>query len=209
MPNTKLGDLKVKKWEKFSREEIEQFVKESKSNREVARKIGYGQDGGGTMKTLKDMYKELDIDTSHFSGQGWNKDNYDFESFSKGTPKKNGKTTLIPLIALRGRKCEKCGLSEWLGNPINLEVHHEDGDRLNNSLDNLKLLCPNCHSYTPNFCKSPKRVIVSDEDLVAALMGSKSVTQALRSVGFKASSGNYARAYELVYKNQIEHLMKN
>ena len=209
MPNTKLGDLKVKKWEKFSREEIEQFVKDSKSNREVARKLGYGQDGGGTMKTLKDMYEELSIDTSHFTGQGWNKDNYTFESFSKGTPKKNGKNTLAPLISLRGRKCEECGLTEWLGNPINLEIHHEDGDRLNNSLDNLRLLCPNCHSYTPNFCQPSKKIVVSDEDLIDAFMNSKSVSQALRSIGLKATSGNYSRAYNLIYKHQIAHLMKN
>ena len=204
----KLGDSQVKKWEKFSREEIEQFVKDSKSNREVARKIGYGQDGGGTMKTLKDMYKELNIDTSHFTGQGWSKDDYDFESFSKGTPKKNGKTTLAPLISLRGRKCEGCGLTEWLGNPINLEVHHEDGDRLNNSMDNLKLLCPNCHSYTPNFRKSSGRVVVSDEDFVLALINSEKISQALRSLGLRVTSGNYARAYELIYKNDIQHLMK-
>lgn len=203
-----LGDLKVKKWERFSREEIEQFVKDSKSNREVAKKIGYDQDSGSAMKSLKNMYKVLDIDTSHFTGQGWNKDNYNFDSFTKGTPKKNGKTTLNPLIALRGRKCESCGLEEWLGSPINLEVHHVDGDRLNNALDNLQLLCPNCHSYTQNFRQSSGHIVVSDEDLVSALMDSKSVHQALMSVGLKAASGNYSRAYNLVYKYQIRHLLK-
>lgn len=56
-----------------------------------------------------------------------------------------------PLIKLRGRKCEKCGLEVWLDNPITLEIHHKDGDRSNNTLENLMLLCPNCHSYTPNW----------------------------------------------------------
>ena len=197
----------MKKWEKFSRDEIEQIVSESKSNREVAKKLGYQPNGGGTMANLRTMYNELDIDISHFDGQGWNKDNYNFESFTKGTPKKNGKTTLAPLIALRGRKCERCGLTEWLGKPINLEVHHEDGDRLNNSLDNLRLLCPNCHSYTPNFRRSSGNVVVSDEDFILALTNSKSIGEALKSIGLRVTSGNYGRAYELIYKNNITHLM--
>lgn len=48
-------------------------------------------------------------------------------------------------------RCESCGLTEWLGSPIALELHHEDGDRDHNNLDNLKLLCPNCHSMTENY----------------------------------------------------------
>lgn len=48
-------------------------------------------------------------------------------------------------------KCEVCGNTEWLGKPIPLELHHIDGDSRNNSLENLMLLCPNCHSQTDNF----------------------------------------------------------
>lgn len=47
--------------------------------------------------------------------------------------------------------CESCKLREWLGEPIPLELHHLDGDRENNKLSNLVLLCPNCHSFTPNY----------------------------------------------------------
>lgn len=48
-------------------------------------------------------------------------------------------------------KCECCGLTEWLGKPIPLELHHKDGDNTKNDLDNLELLCPNCHSLTDNY----------------------------------------------------------
>ena len=48
-------------------------------------------------------------------------------------------------------KCESCGLTEWLGNPIPLELHHKDGDSSNHALENDELLCPNCHSLTPNY----------------------------------------------------------
>ena len=51
---------------------------------------------------------------------------------------------------LKARRCEQCKLDEWLGKPIPIELHHQNGDRLDNRLDNLKLLCPNCHALTEN-----------------------------------------------------------
>ena len=47
--------------------------------------------------------------------------------------------------------CENCGLSTWLGNPIPLELHHIDGDKTNNTLENFQLLCPNCHALTDSY----------------------------------------------------------
>lgn len=47
--------------------------------------------------------------------------------------------------------CDICKLKEWQGKNIVIEVHHIDGDNLNNKLDNLQFLCPNCHSQTDNF----------------------------------------------------------
>lgn len=47
--------------------------------------------------------------------------------------------------------CFSCGLSEWLNKPIPLELEHKDGNSSNNKLNNLALLCPNCHSFTPTY----------------------------------------------------------
>jgi 5-methylcytosine-specific restriction endonuclease McrA len=55
------------------------------------------------------------------------------------------------LLQERGHRCELCGGTEWLGHQIPLEVHHVDGDSDNNTQDNLKLLCSNCHAIQPNF----------------------------------------------------------
>ena len=58
------------------------------------------------------------------------------------------------LIVERGHRCEGCRNTEWLGNPITLELEHTDGDKKNNVRENLRLLCPNCHSYTPTWRRS-------------------------------------------------------
>jgi len=48
-------------------------------------------------------------------------------------------------------QCQMCLLKEWLGEPIPLELHHIDGNKHNNELENLQILCPNCHAFTPNY----------------------------------------------------------
>jgi DNA-binding CsgD family transcriptional regulator/5-methylcytosine-specific restriction endonuclease McrA len=52
---------------------------------------------------------------------------------------------------LKESRCERCGLGEWRGLPLSLALHHINGDRLDNRLENLELLCPNCHSQTSTF----------------------------------------------------------
>ena len=47
---------------------------------------------------------------------------------------------------LKEDKCEICGVSLWNGVKLPLELHHKDGNHYNNNLDNLQILCPNCHS---------------------------------------------------------------
>lgn len=95
---------------------------------------------------------------------------YDGNKASKGLTKDNGRyMTLVDYLAnsqdvqtnkirlkllkegYKEYRCEKCGLNEWLGQPIALEVHHIDGDRTNNTIENFQLLCPNCHAQTDSY----------------------------------------------------------
>lgn len=78
------------------------------------------------------------------------------------------------LILVVGNKCEKCGWCEKhpvTGN-VPVQLHHKDGDDLNNRRDNVQLLCPNCHSLTPNYAalnvrKTPKPYIRNPKNRVS------------------------------------------
>ena len=162
---------------------------------------------GFAQQRLKQYIEEQHLDISHFKGQAWNKGNLDLERFQKGT---HIKTSLArdTLINLRGYQCEICGLSEWNGVPIPLQCHHKDSDRSNNELDNLQLLCPNCHANTTSWCgrdtnKKNVKKHISDEEFIEALNTTNCIAHALDKLGL-ARSGNYKRAKKL--KQQLENL---
>jgi 5-methylcytosine-specific restriction endonuclease McrA len=55
------------------------------------------------------------------------------------------------LAEKQGSNCSVCGIEDWNGQDITLEVDHKDGNHTNNSIKNLRLICPNCHSQTPTY----------------------------------------------------------
>jgi hypothetical protein len=68
---------------------------------------------------------------------------------------------------VKQHRCEICDLSTWLGKPIPLELDHIDGNNKNNELENLRILCCNCHAQTPNWrgrkTKKPERSHICQE----------------------------------------------
>ena len=72
--------------------------------------------------------------------------------FASDTPRGrwNLKRRLLQ-AGLKEHRCEECGVSDWRGQPLALELHHRNGVRDDNRLANLAILCPNCHSQTENF----------------------------------------------------------
>lgn len=197
----------MKKWETFTDEQLQKFVSTSKSIRELTQKIGYNPDSGNNISTIKEMLKLKQFDTTHFLGQEWNKNNFDYTRFKYGNNIKSA-DALQALIALRGHRCECCKLEQWNNQPIPLEVHHIDGNHLNSELNNLQLLCYNCHALTDNFRgrntkKKQEQTFVSDDDFVAALNSTPNIRQALLKLGLTAKGANYERAYNLIYKYNI------
>lgn len=135
-------------------------VKTSGSIREVIKKLGMIP-AGGNYSTVHKMIQELHLDISHFHGQGWNQG-------LKFVPKKAQplgeilvehsnyksiwklKNRLIK-EGLKETRCECCGLTEWNGYPIPLELHHLNGISSDLRIENLQILCPNCHALTENY----------------------------------------------------------
>lgn len=98
-------------------------------------------------------------------------------------------------------RCSKCGLEEWQGQKIPLEIHHINGNSSDNRLENLQYLCLNCHAITDNFRGrniNTGKIKVTDEELKSALKENSSVRAALISVGLAPKGGNYSRAYKLL-----------
>ncbi len=83
---------------------------------------------------------------------GWNK--IELEDILSGKVKySNSHKLKIKLFddGIKEPKCECCGIDSWNGKSISLELDHKDGDSENNSLENLSILCPNCHSQTDTY----------------------------------------------------------
>lgn len=103
-------------------------------------------------------------------------------------------------------ECIKCKLINWEGERLSLEINHIDGDKLNNSKENLELLCPNCHSLTSNY-RSKKgknnKEFYSDEKIIKEIEKGGSVNQILKNLELSNSGGNYKRIYEICRKNKI------
>lgn len=131
-------------------------VAASGSIAEVLRRLE-GPITSASYKRVNRRISELDLDTSHFRGQGY--------SLGRSYPerwksiehllKTSTSSSKIRLALLRSgtraHRCERCNLTEWNGRPIPLELDHIDGDRTHNQLENLRLLCPNCHALTPTY----------------------------------------------------------
>lgn len=143
---------------KYTKEMLEDAAKCSTSVAGVMRTLGTSA-AGGHHTHISRRLKQLGIDTSHFTGQGHTKGG---EAFNRKTaeqilvvlPEGSNRPKVVQLrraLLESGvePKCP-CGISdEWNGKPIQLHVDHVDGDWLNNLIDNLRFLCPNCHSQEP------------------------------------------------------------
>jgi hypothetical protein len=147
--------MKKKSWDE---NQLKQAAKTSKSIRQVLGKLKLKM-AGGNYAQIKKYLKFYKVDTKHFTGQGWNKGmrgigkplikledilvrNSDFQSF------KLKKRLFAENI--KPQHCEFCGWNKRSADGrLPLELDHINGDSRDNRLENLRVLCPNCHSLQP------------------------------------------------------------
>lgn len=152
---------RVDKYAKYTEPMLREAAQESTSVAGVLRYLGLPLSGGNHAHISRRL-KALDIDTSHFC-----------RASNKGQPSPGRRTAadILVVTALGGRRtkrhhleramlerdvpyvCESCGLSpEWQGRALRLHIDHVNCCWLDNRLENLRFLCPNCHSQTDTYC---------------------------------------------------------
>lgn len=152
------------KFRNYTPQELQDLLDTSNSYADVLKKIDL-KPAGGNYNTLRKLIKTYKLDTNQI-------DNNRSCMYSNNMNELRIRRTYITSDILEGKhegyqsysllkrlikegykepKCEKCGITDWLGKPISFELHHRDGNHSNNKLDNLQILCPNCHSQTDNY----------------------------------------------------------
>lgn len=149
----------------LSDEEFSKIVSDSTSIRQVIEKCGLIP-AGGNYNTISNKIKANGLNTSHFTGSNWRvgrkfpTERKPIEFYLNNHGKINSHNLRLRLIeeGLKNSCCERCGLHTWQDVQIPLELHHIDGNHINNNLANLQILCPNCHALTPNYGSRNKRL---------------------------------------------------
>jgi len=211
---------------KINKEKMEEAIKTSNNVSQVKLKLKYSKNNGSCYKTIYNFIKKYNIDISHWGTgkerQNWAKglsritnDNINWGYTKDEIFKEDScvSTTVVRKFLIQEKeieyKCKFCGLNEWRNEKITLHLDHINGNTRDNRKENLRFLCPNCHSQTQTFCgkninKFKKKI--SDEDLIKILESSESIRVALMKAGLTPKGGNYVRVYELIHKHNINHL---
>ena len=145
----------MNKKRRWSEDQLKIAVKQSRSIRNVIKLLGL-RPTGGNYDQVKKYIKQSSLDTSHFTGMVWNKGlKFDFkprrplyEVLTKNNDYQSFKLKKRLFLAkLKKPKCEICGWAKTsTDGRLPLELDHINGDRHDNRLQNLRILCPNCHS---------------------------------------------------------------
>lgn len=147
-----------------SDEKFIEIVKNAQSYSDCLRALGLNTTGGSSTDVLKRRISELELSVDHFK-------TYNGGAVSQGRPMSEilvKNSTYANISSLKKRlikeqlleyKCQICGNEgEWLGLPLSLQLDHINGDNKDHRLENLRFICPNCHSQTETYAGRNKKI---------------------------------------------------
>lgn len=166
---------KSKYWTEFN-EEINKAIRESNTKIEVLRKLGVKTLSGTSYRNIDRYASKFEINLDHFhtkpidyknreTGSRIRKTDLEIFTVNSTSYGVRLKKRFIELTKCKV-ECSVCHIDTWQGKPILLQLDHISGDSSDNRIENLRLVCPNCHSQTNTWCgKNIKRILITKECL--------------------------------------------
>ena len=149
--------MSIAYYKQKTKEELQDIVNNSNTWQEIMYNLGYTANRGNSYKKMKEHLIELNIDTSKLDVN--NKARYSHPKYSLDEILVEN-STYTNMTKLKDRvlktglletKCAICGITDWNNMPLVLQLDHINGNNRDNRIENLRLLCPNCHSQTETF----------------------------------------------------------
>ncbi len=156
--------------QRYQEDFFSEVIKSSRSKTEVLRKLGL-KINGGNYNTVTRYIKIFNLDTSHFIEKMPPNSRIPQKRFVEEYLVVNSKTSSTNNLkkrlyneGLKQRVCEICGQGEfWLGRKLSLILDHINGDRYDNRLENLRIVCPNCNATLPTHCRGTKGIEIEEQ----------------------------------------------
>ena len=191
----------VNKIDLLSDGEFIELVNDCSNISDILKKLGYSTNGNSWgYQIVKERMEKLNLFFTKRNSMYYNQDNTSLpleKILIKDSEYNRTKLkTRLVKEGLKEYKCECCGISEWNGKPLTLQLHHINGIHNDNRLSNLQLLCPNCHSQTENFgtrgrgtsiIRKAENLSKEDIDLIMNTVRKVGIVEARKQLTFRNS----------------------